>query len=157
MPFCVTAHVSFTYFGCSTVVSATTTEPIGSRNCVRFAGSICPQPTKKRAVQNGSRTIMNARRSGPRATFAAPSKLWTSSATRPEPKSSQTAQRNYERYLALARAEAQIGNMVGAENYYGVRSTGTYQVLAREAPRVQSLHTGSSKTCASGRRRTPAW
>jgi len=88
---------------------------------------------------------MNARRSGPRATFAAPSKLWTSSATRPEPKSSQTAQRNYERYLALARAEAQIGNMVGAENYYGVRSTGTYQVLAREAPRVQRLHTGSSK------------
>ena len=36
----------------------------------------------------------------------------------PEPKSSQNAQRNYERYLALARAEAQIGNMVGAENYY---------------------------------------
>jgi hypothetical protein len=40
------------------------------------------------------------------------------SATRPEPKSSQNAQRNYERYLALARAEAQIGNTVGAENYY---------------------------------------
>src|SRR5271157_2212982 len=118
MPFCVTAHVSFTYFGCSTVVSATTTEPIGSRNCVRFAGSICPQPTKKLAVQNGSRTIMNARRSGPTATFAARSKRWTSSATRPEPKSSQNAQRNYERYLALARAEAQIGNTVGAENYY---------------------------------------
>jgi len=37
---------------------------------------------------------------------------------RPEPNSSQNAQRNYERYLALARAEAQIGNMVGAENYY---------------------------------------
>ena len=28
------------------------------------------------------------------------------------------AQRNYERYLALARAEALIGNTVGAENYY---------------------------------------
>jgi hypothetical protein len=26
--------------------------------------------------------------------------------------------KNYERYLALARAEAQIGNSVGAENYY---------------------------------------
>jgi len=25
---------------------------------------------------------------------------------------------NYERYLALARAEAQIGNTIGAENYY---------------------------------------
>ena len=45
-------------------------------------------------------------------------KRWTSSATRPEPKSSQNALRNYERYLALARAQAQIGNMVGAENYY---------------------------------------
>jgi hypothetical protein len=26
--------------------------------------------------------------------------------------------KNYERYLALARAEAQNGNTVGAENYY---------------------------------------
>ena len=25
---------------------------------------------------------------------------------------------NYERYLAMARAEAQNGNMVAAENYY---------------------------------------
>ncbi len=33
-------------------------------------------------------------------------------------RNSQNAQRNYERYLALARAEAQIGNHVGAENYY---------------------------------------
>jgi Domain of unknown function (DUF4167) len=40
---------------------------------------------------------------------------WTSSAARP---GSQNAQRNYERYLALARAEAQVGNSVGAENYY---------------------------------------
>jgi Domain of unknown function (DUF4167) len=40
------------------------------------------------------------------------------SAARPEPVSSQNARRNYERYLALARAEAQIGNTVGAENYY---------------------------------------
>jgi Domain of unknown function (DUF4167) len=27
-------------------------------------------------------------------------------------------QRTYEQYLALARAEAQIGNTVGARNYY---------------------------------------
>ncbi len=40
------------------------------------------------------------------------------SAARPDPRNSQNAQRNYERYLALARAEAQIGNTVGAENYY---------------------------------------
>jgi len=31
---------------------------------------------------------------------------------------SQNARRSYERYLALARAEAQNGNTVGAENYY---------------------------------------
>jgi hypothetical protein len=41
-----------------------------------------------------------------------------SSAARPDPRNSQNAQRNYERYLALARAEAQIGNTVGAEHYY---------------------------------------
>jgi hypothetical protein len=30
----------------------------------------------------------------------------------------QHAQRTYERYLALARAEARVGNTVGAEHYY---------------------------------------
>jgi Domain of unknown function (DUF4167) len=30
----------------------------------------------------------------------------------------QNAQKNYEKYLALARAETQIGNTIGAENYY---------------------------------------
>jgi hypothetical protein len=39
-------------------------------------------------------------------------------ATRPLHPPSPNAQRNYERYLALARAEAQAGNPVGAENYY---------------------------------------
>jgi len=65
---------------------------------------------------NGSKTIMssnlNRQRHLPR------SKRWTSSAARPEPISPQNARRNYERYLALARAEGQIGNTVGAENYY---------------------------------------
>jgi Domain of unknown function (DUF4167) len=70
-------------------------------------------------MQNGPKTIMSARQARAAASFAASrSKRWTSSAARPEPKSSQNAQRNYERYLALARAEAQTGNMVGAENYY---------------------------------------
>jgi Domain of unknown function (DUF4167) len=40
------------------------------------------------------------------------------SGARPAPTSSPNAQRNYERYLALARAEAQSGNTVAAENYY---------------------------------------
>jgi hypothetical protein len=61
---------------------------------------------------------MSMRKSRSTATFAARSKRWSSSAARPEPKSAQSAQINYERYLALARAEVQIGNTVGAENYY---------------------------------------
>jgi hypothetical protein len=69
-------------------------------------------------MQNGRKTIMSTRQSRPATSFAARSKRWTSSAARPEPKSSQNAQRNYERYLALARAETQIGNTVAAENYY---------------------------------------
>ena len=28
------------------------------------------------------------------------------------------AQRNYQRYVALAQAEARAGNTIGAENYY---------------------------------------
>ena len=69
-------------------------------------------------MQNGPMTIPSVRRPRPAASFGGRSKRWTSSAVRAEPKNSQTAQRNYERYLALARAEAQIGNVVGAENYY---------------------------------------
>ena len=65
-------------------------------------------------MQNGPKTIMSARQPRPAASFATRSKRWASSAARPEPKSSQNAQRNYERYLALTRDEAQIGNTVGA-------------------------------------------
>jgi hypothetical protein len=67
-------------------------------------------------MQNGPKTIMSARQSRPAGSFAA--RRWTSNATRNEPKNFQNAQRNYERYLALARAEAQSGNTVAAENYY---------------------------------------
>src|SRR5580693_6727053 len=70
-------------------------------------------------MQNGPRNNnMNARQSRPPASFANRPKRWTSNTNRPEQKNSQNAQRNYERYLALARAEALTGNTVGAENYY---------------------------------------
>ena len=69
-------------------------------------------------MQNGRKTNMNRHQRRPAASFAARSMRWTSSATRPDPKGPQNAQRSYERYLALARAEAQSGNMIGAENYY---------------------------------------
>jgi Domain of unknown function (DUF4167) len=68
-------------------------------------------------MQNGRKTNMNTRQPRPAASFAARSKRWSSSAPRPEQKGSH-AQRNYERYLALAQAEALSGNAVGAENYY---------------------------------------
>jgi Domain of unknown function (DUF4167) len=41
-----------------------------------------------------------------------------SNSSRPEPKGFQNMKQSYERYLALARAEAQNGNTVAAENYY---------------------------------------
>jgi hypothetical protein len=69
-------------------------------------------------MQNGPKTIMSSRQHRPESSFAARSKRWISRAAWPEPKGSQNAQRNYERYLVLARAEALIGNTVGAENYY---------------------------------------
>jgi hypothetical protein len=69
-------------------------------------------------MQNGRKTNMNRRQQRPTASFAARSKPWSLNTTRPEPKGSHNAQRNYERYLELARAEALTGNTVGAENYY---------------------------------------
>ena len=43
---------------------------------------------------------------------------WISASSRPEPKGFQNMKQSYERYLSLARAEAQNGNTVAAENYY---------------------------------------
>ena len=37
---------------------------------------------------------------------------------RPQARSAQNAQRNYERYLALARTEALAGDRIVAENYF---------------------------------------
>jgi Domain of unknown function (DUF4167) len=69
-------------------------------------------------MQNGRNTNMNTRYPRPAAPFADRSKRWTSSAARSEPKGSHNAQKSYERYLALAQAEAQAGDRVAAENYY---------------------------------------
>jgi hypothetical protein len=69
-------------------------------------------------MQHGPNTNMRAHQSRPASSFAARSKRWTSGPVRPEPKGSQNAQRNYERYLELAQAEARAGDRVAAENYY---------------------------------------
>jgi hypothetical protein len=69
-------------------------------------------------MQNETKTIMNGRQPRPEGSTAARSRRWTQNSSRPAPKNSQGAQRNYERYLTLARVEAQNGNTIGAENYY---------------------------------------
>jgi hypothetical protein len=69
-------------------------------------------------MQNGPRSNTGARQNRPAASYTNRSKRWTSNPARPASGNSQNAQRNYERYLALARAEAQSGNTVAAENYY---------------------------------------
>ena len=69
-------------------------------------------------MHNGPTTIPGARPNRPAASYAGRSKRWTSNAVRPDSTNSQNAQRSYERYLALARAEVQNGNTIAAENYY---------------------------------------
>ena len=70
-------------------------------------------------MQNGPSTNMRTRQSRPVASSNNHrTKRWTSNGARPQQNGSQSAQRNYERYMALAQAEAQSGNLIGAENYY---------------------------------------
>ena len=75
-----------------------------------------PGISKECAMQNGRNRNMNTRQPGT-ASFAPRSQKWASNAP-PAPQSSHNAQRNYERYLALAQAEVRAGNTIAAENYY---------------------------------------
>jgi hypothetical protein len=45
-------------------------------------------------------------------------KRWTPNSGPAKQNGSGSAQRSYERYLALAQEEAQSGNIIAAENYY---------------------------------------
>ena len=76
---------------------------------------VAMSPRTRVAMKNYQKSNVNNRRPGP--TVGGRSQRWVSGAG-PAPTSSPNAQRNYERYLALARAEAQNGNTVAAENYY---------------------------------------
>ena len=69
-------------------------------------------------MQNGTKTTKNTRHPKSTTPFPNRSKQWTSNGARPELRGYQNAQRNYERYLALAQAQAQSGDRIGAENYY---------------------------------------
>jgi Domain of unknown function (DUF4167) len=57
-------------------------------------------------MQNGQKTMMSMHR--PKSANVA----------RLDSRGSGNAQRKYERYLALAQAQAQSGDVIGAENYY---------------------------------------
>ena len=69
-------------------------------------------------MQNGPKSMMNTHRPKLATPFANRTKQRTSTSSRSEPMRSQNAQRSYERYLALAQAQAQSGDVVGAENYF---------------------------------------
>jgi len=69
-------------------------------------------------MQNGPNTMTSTHRPKSATPFANRSKRWTSNGVRPDLRGSQNAQRSYERYLALAQAQVQSGDMIGAENYY---------------------------------------
>jgi hypothetical protein len=68
-------------------------------------------------MQYGQKTGMNTRL--PKAaSFSDRTKQRAPRANRFESNGTQNAERNHERYLVLARAEALAGNLVGAENYF---------------------------------------
>ena len=63
-----------------------------------------------------ARTTMSIQRT--KSPSADRSKRWTTNVARPDLRVSQDAQKNYERYLTLAQAQAQSGDRIGAENYH---------------------------------------
>jgi hypothetical protein len=69
-------------------------------------------------MQNGRKTMTNTHRPKSTRPFVNRSKQWTSNGARPCLRGPQNAQKSYERYLALAQAQAQSGDVIGAENYY---------------------------------------
>ena len=70
-------------------------------------------------MQNGPKIVTNTNTRKSARPFANRSKQWTSTSNRPDFIKSQNAQRSYERYhLALAQAQTQSGDLIGAENYY---------------------------------------
>jgi hypothetical protein len=69
-------------------------------------------------MQMAQKTMTNTRRAKSARPFADRSKQWTSNIARPDLRGPQNAQRSYERYLALAQAQSQSGDVVGAENNY---------------------------------------
>jgi hypothetical protein len=66
-------------------------------------------------MQNGPKTTMNTRQ--PQRTWSRAARP-ARSAARTDNRGGQSAQKNYERYMALAQAEVLAGDVIGAENYF---------------------------------------
>jgi hypothetical protein len=66
-------------------------------------------------MQNGR---VSTRRPRPAGSFTARSQQANTRSAHATSNGFQSAQRSYERYLALAQEEARSGNVVAAENYY---------------------------------------
>ena len=69
-------------------------------------------------MQDGPKTMTSTHRPKSTRPFVNRSKQWTGNGARPDLSRHQNAQKSYERYLALAQAQAQSGDVIGAENYY---------------------------------------
>ena len=66
----------------------------------------------------GPTSMMNTRRPKSETPFANHTKQRASNSSRSGSRGSQNAQRSYEQYLALAQAQSQSGDVIGAENSY---------------------------------------
>ena len=83
-----------------------------------LSSALKPTAVPERKVRNNHRPPATRHQFRPKRPDAARPNRWRSASSRPEPKGFQNMKLSYERYLALARAEAQSGNLVAAENYY---------------------------------------
>jgi hypothetical protein len=82
------------------------------------ARNVLPAIIEECVMQNGRYTNTNTRYPRPAQSSADRSKRWSSNGSRAESNGFHNAQKNYERYVALAQAEAQNGDRIAAENYY---------------------------------------
>ena len=106
-------------------------------------------------MHNGRKTNMNTRQPRPGSAVCSHTKRWPSNAARRTEQLSQHTKKNYQRYLALARAEVQSGNTVAAENYYqqGKHCVGSMSSDKRSDIRdsLQRLHTADQIPAARHR------
>jgi hypothetical protein len=89
-------------------------------------------------MQNGPRRPNRAHAPRPPGFAARPPQWHAPNAPRPAQRNPQGAQRKYQHYMELARAEAASGNIVGAENYYQYAEHYFRMMNAGQGPDVMS-------------------